>query len=457
MALEAVVPSRSARVRRHLLDLGRLAVPTVVSRAGILTMAVVDVIMVGWFSTEELAYASLGTSIFIPLLVIGVGLMLGVVATTSQTFGAGREADCAEIWYRALPFAALIGVFSAILCSFAEPLLLLLGQDETLAREGGKVALVLAPGLIGYAFFSASTFFLEGLKRPGAGMIAMLIANLLNIALNWVFIFGSLGAPTMGAVGSALTTTIVRVSLGMALVIYILRMKDGARFGLCGVPGPDALSGWWRKSTFVRKIGYAGGVGIGAETIGHSILVQFAGLLGVVPLAAYSIAANVEAMMFMVALGIGSATAVLVGNAWGRKDVAEVKMAAGVGLCTTVVAMGLCGMAIMLFRHPLAELYSEDPALIVQTIPLFLLVGVVIVADGAQLTLAQSVRALGDTWAAAGRYAAAFLGVMVPMGWFFAVWMEWGAQGLLYAMLTGSLVSLFLQGTRFLTLLRRGP
>jgi len=318
MALDAGLASRSARVRKQLRDLGRLAIPTVVSRAGILTMAVADVVMVGWFSTDELAYASLGASIFIPLLVIGVGLMIGVVAMTAQTFGAGNEIDCGPIWYRALPFAALVGCSGAALCLFSEPILRLFGQTDLMAQEAGKVGRVLAPGLIGYSFFVASTFFLEGIKRPGPGMIAMLIANLLNIALNWVLIFGNLGAPAMGAVGSALTTTLVRIFLGVVMVLYILQMKDRVRFGVTGWPGRSMLAGWWPKSAKVRGIGYAGGAGIGAETTAHSILIQFAGLLGVLPVAAYSIAANVEAVMFMVALGIGSATAVLVGNAWGR-------------------------------------------------------------------------------------------------------------------------------------------
>jgi len=457
MALDAGVPSRSARVRRQLRDLALLAVPTIVSRAGILTMAVADVIMVGWYSTEELAYMSIGLSIFVPLLVIGIGLMIGVIAITAQTFGAGRESECAGIWYRALPFAGFVGLISAIICSFGEPLLLMFGQTETLAREGGEVARVLAPGLIGYAFYSVSTFFLEGLKRPGPSMIAMLFANVVNIILNWVFIFGNLGAPELGAVGSALTTTVVRASLGLFLVMYILRMKDGERFGLVGCPGRAELSGWWKGSAKARKIGYAGGIGIGSETTAHSILVQFAGLLGVLPVAAYSIAVNIEAVMFMVALGIGSATAVLVGNAWGRGDMSDVRMAAGVGLAMTMIAMGFCAALIAIFREPLASLYSSDAALVEQTVPLLGLVGLVIIADGAQLVVAQSVRALGDTWSAAGRYAAAFLGVMVPLGWMFAIGMEWGARGLLYAMLIGCLVSMTLQGSRFLTLVRRGP
>ena len=456
-AADAPVPALTSRVRRQLLDLVRLAGPTVISRAGILTMVLVDVVMVGRFSTDELAYASLGASIFIPLLVCGVGLMLGVVATTAQIFGAGRDSACGEIWYRALPFALMVGSVGLVICLFGEPLLRVFGQTDELAREGGKVALVLAPGLLGYMFFVVSTFFLEGIRRPGPGMLAMLLANILNIALNWVFIFGNLGMPAMGAVGSGIVTSVVRVFLGLVMVIYILRMSDGARFGIAGWPGRDALSGWWRKSARARSIGYAGGAGIGAETTAHSILIQFAGLIGILPVAAYSIAANVEAVMFMVALGIGSATAVLVGNAWGRGDVSEARLAGWVGFGTTVIAMSLCGLLIAIFRVRIAEFYSGDAALVEETVPLLLLVGIVIIADGAQLTVAQSVRGLGDTWAAAGRYALAFLGVMVPLGWIFAIGLGLGAKGLLYAMMIGSLVSLVLQGTRFEQLLRRGP
>ncbi len=456
-AADLSAPALSIRVRRQVAELLRLAGPTVVSRAGILTMVLADVVMVGRFSTEELAYASIGASIFIPLLVFGVGLMIGVVATTAQTFGAGDEGACAAIWYRALPFALMVGCLGAAVCLFGESLLRLFGQAELLAREGGKVAMVLAPGLIGYMFFVVSTFFLEGIRRPGPGMIAMLIANLLNIALNWIFIFGNLGVPAMGAVGSGIVTSVVRVFLGFAMVVYVLRMKDRARFGFGGIPARDVWAGWWPKSARARKIGYAGGAGIGAETMAHSVLIQFAGLLGVLPVAAYSIAANVEAVMFMVALGIGSATAVLVGNAWGKGDIADARLAGWVGLGTTVAAMSLCGMLIALFREPIAGFYSADTALIAQTIPLLWLVSFVIAVDGAQLTLAQSVRALGDTWAAARRYAFAFLGVMVPLGWIFAFEFEWGARGLLYAMMIGGLVSLALQGARFAQLLRSGP
>lgn len=446
----------AARVRAQLAELYRLAWPTMIARAGILTMALVDVAMVGRYDTAELAYASLGTSLFVPLLVTGVGLMIGVIAVTAQTFGAGREADCGIVWLRALPFAGVVGAASALVCVFGETWLTLFGQTPELAREGGRVAVALAPGLFAYTFFVASTFFLEGIRRPGPGMVAMLAANLLNIALNWVFIYGNLGAPAMGAVGSAVTTSVVRAFLAIALVVYILRMTDRARFGIGGVPRLGDFSGWWRDSARQRRIGYAGGASIGLETSAHSALIQFAGLLGVVPLAAYTIAANVEAVLFMAALGIGGATAVLVGNAWGRGDVSGARLAGWVGVAATLATMALFGALVALLRHPIAQGYTPDPVLAAAAAPLLILVGVAIIADGASMTAAQAVRGLGDTWNATLRYGIAFWGVMVPLGWWLGVSMGYGTAGLLCAVGIGCLTALLLQSLRFSSLLRRG-
>lgn len=456
-AAEAPASALSTRVRAHLVELFHLAWPTVIARAGILTMGLVDVVMVGRYDTRELAYASLGTSLFVPLLVTGVGLMIGVVAMTAQSSGAGRDAECGIIWYRALPWAALVGAVSAIVCLFGEALLSLFGQTPEMARGGGEVALMLAPGLFAYTFFVASTFFLEGLKRPGPGMIAMLTANLLNIALNWVFIYGNLGAPAMGAVGSALTTSAVRIFLAVALVAYILRMKDRQRFGIAGLPGRSDLAGWWSASRRQRRIGYAGGVSVGFETSAHAALVQIAGLLGVLPVAAYSIAYNVEAVLFMAALGIGAATAVLVGTAWGRGDVSGARLAGWVGLGTTATCMALAGLAIVVFRVPIVSGYTPDSELVALAAPLLVFVAVIIVLDGSQMTVAQAVRGLGDTWNATWRYGIAFWGVMVPLAWMLGIGLGYGVRGLLVAVGIGCLTSLGLQACRLTGLLQRKP
>jgi MATE family multidrug resistance protein len=258
----------------------------------------------------------------------------------------------------------------------------------------------------------------------------------------------------MGAVGSGIVTSIVRIFLGVVMVAYILSMTGRERFRMNGLLRRGHFAGWWADSARARAIGYAGGVATAAQTASFGVLTQFAGLLGVVPVAAYTIAYNVESVVFMAALGVAAATGVLVGNAWGRGEPDEARLAGWTGLGATIIATMVCGLAVGVFREPIATFYTGDAEVIALAMPLLILAGVMVVADGAQLTVAQSVRSLGDTWAAAARYVFAFVIVMVPLAWVLAFEMGWGAAGLLWAMMVGCVVSLILQAVRFSRLLR---
>ena len=453
LTADAATP-RGREVRGHLRELLRLAWPIVIARAGILTMALADVAMVGRHDTDELAYASLGTALFVPLLVTGVGLMIGVLATASQAFGSERLEACGAIWMRALPWATLVGAIAALVCLQGEAILGLIGQEPVMAREGGRVAVALAPGLFAYGLFVASTFFLEAINRPTPGMVAMLVANVINVALNWVLIYGELGFPAMGAVGSAITTSVVRTFLAVFIILYILRMPDRRRFGIDAARARVALATWWPKSREARRIGLAAGAATGLETSAHAALTQIAGLMGVVPVGAYAIAHNVEAVMFMAALGIGSATGVLTGNAWGRGDRRGAAMAGWTGIGATLGVMAACGLLIWLLRGPILGVYSTDPRIVAASLPVMAVVAVAIVADGAQMTAAHATRALGDAWNATARAAVAFWLVMVPGGWAMGVWLGWGPAGLMAGVVIGCAVAFVLMAERFTALLR---
>ena len=179
-------------------------------RMGILIMVAVDTAMTGHEGPVELAYYALAMAPQIPMLLVGIGILLGTVVLTAQADGAGETRVCGRIWAVALMHAATLGLVFVVLCQGGEAFLALSGQSPDLARGGGRVLIVMGWGLPGMLLFSASTFFLEGISRPLPGMFVMLMANLLNAALNWIFIDGQWGAPALGAEGAALATTIVR-------------------------------------------------------------------------------------------------------------------------------------------------------------------------------------------------------------------------------------------------------
>jgi len=194
-----------------------LAWPIMLSRSGILVMAFVDIVMVGRHAAEELAYAALGLSIFVPALVTAIGLQFGTMRDVATSFGAKRYEGCGEALRRGLPWSGVTGLAAAAIVAPSGLWLALVGHAPELAREAGKVAVAVAVGLPFQLLYVSCAFFLEGTRRPVPGMVVMLGANLLNILLNWILIYGNLGMPALGAVGSGIATSAVRIAMLAAL------------------------------------------------------------------------------------------------------------------------------------------------------------------------------------------------------------------------------------------------
>ena len=221
-----------SRVRRHLSELLRLAWPVVLTRTGILTMALADTIMVARYSTTEVAYLALGHAPTVILIVTSVGLMMGTLVVTANHYGAEKYRQCGAVWQRSLPYALGLGAASVLLCIPGESFLLLTGQSPQLAAGGGEILLIIGLGLPANLLFVCNIFFLEAIKKPMPGMVAMLVMNVANVGLNWMLIHGRLGSPEMGAAGAALATSSVRYGLAVMTFAYIWNMRDHARYGI---------------------------------------------------------------------------------------------------------------------------------------------------------------------------------------------------------------------------------
>jgi MATE family multidrug resistance protein len=393
----------------HARDLIRHAVPVILARSGVMVLALVDTVMVGRFAAGELAALGLAQAPVMTLLLIGIGLTMGTLVMTASAFGAGRDAVCGAVWWRAVRFITLAGAAGSAICLFSETILRGLGQTPEMAASAGLVARVLGLGLAPQLIFITTQFFLEGLRRPWPGTLMMIAANVLNAALNWVLVFGNLGAPPLGALGSAWSTTIVRCFLAAGILLFVAAMRDRRRFLVPGTRLSPA------DVTLQRRIGHASAVSIGVEGAAFNTLSIFAGWLGAVPLAAYTIALNLVAFVFMVAIGFGASTAVLVSHGRGRGDPAEAALAGWLGLGLAVITMAVIGGVIALMPETIAALYTDDPALRAAAAAVIALAAFVVVADGGQGVMAAALRGYGDTWIASGLHAFSFFAVMVPL------------------------------------------
>jgi len=435
----------ASRLRSHFRELLHLSWPAMLSRLGLLALNVVDTIMVGRYATAELAWLSLANrAVVMFLLVVAIGLLMGVIVSTASAFGRGDDVECGRIWRRTLPYALGIGLVMAAITAVAPLYTPLLAKDPVIASNSADLILILGLGLPAHVLFYCSTAFLEGVRRPQVPMLILLGANGLNILLNYVLVYGHWGAPELGAVGSAWTSTIVRWSILGTVVAYIWTVPSMQRFGVRQAAGQG-----WRDWAHQRAIGYASAISIAAEVGAFAGLAVIAEKLGQLPLAGQEIVFNVLTVPFMIAVGIGSATAVRVGIAHGRGDPVDTGLAGWTGLVTAMLILGSIALGIYAYPEALFALHSDDPRLALITVPAIAFVAYITAFDGGQAVISMGLRGLGETWWPTAIQATAYVVIMLPCSWYLAMVAGRGLIGLLEATLIASIFSVAAQSLRF--------
>lgn len=447
----AAAPARGRlSLPQHIVRTLRLAVPVMLARAGLIIMVSVDTIMTGRAGADELAYYAISLAPYVTLFVIGIGLLVGTIVLTAQADGAGQAAEAGTIWVSALWIAGVLGVASWLLLLSGEGLLRLLGQGPSLAAGGGRALVMFAPGMPAILMYVATTFVLEGISRPGPGMAVALGANLVNAALNWVMIYGHFGFPAMGAAGAALATTITRWAMLLVLAGYALTMRDGAAYGLRGAPRARLATA--RK---LLRVGAPLSLAAGLETACFATVTTFAGRLGQVPLAGYQIAFNVVTFVFMLAIGLSTATSVRVANAVGRRDREGMAMAGWTGVGLVGILMLVVGALIRFLNGEIARLYSAEAAVLALAVPALTVAAAIVVVDGAQTVVFGALRGAGDVLVPTVSYAVSFWVVAAPAAYVLGLKGEAGILGLLWGLFAGLLCALLLLSWRFVLVARR--
>ncbi|MBL4803090.1 MAG: MATE family efflux transporter [Emcibacter sp.] len=433
-----------SRMKRQFSELVRLSLPIVLQRLGIMTMGIVDTMMVGRYSAQELAYQSIGYVPVATVIVISLGLMMGTMVLTSNAYGAGNFKLCGRIWRQSLPYGFALGMMGFGVCLFGEPLLLLLGQQPDIARGGGVVMRAVAFGIPMTCIMLACTFFLEGINRPQPGMVCILLANVINVFLNWIFVYGNLGFDPFGAVGSAWATTIVRTFLAVGLIYYILNMKGHEIFAIR--QKVDMRFHKWKR---LRHIGYGAGVTNGAEHMGFATLEIFAGWIGPLTLGAVAIAFNVYGVPFMVAYGVAGATAVRVGIALGRGDRGDLLLAGTCGIVFNFMLMLPLLAVLLIFPQKISGFFTHESELVAATTPLIILTAWMLLLDSLQTVIGNGLRGRRDIWAPTVLYFFSYILVMIPLAYYLTFTLGRGGEGLFESMVIASLISAVLLTSRF--------
>ena len=328
----------------------RLAVPVVTVQVGMMAMGVVDTIMVGHISAQALAAVALGNLYFFSLAVFAMGTLMVLDPVVAQAVGAGDRPAIARAVQRGVLMAGLLTLPAALLLTLAAPVFALARQPAEVIPLAAAYALRSVPGTFPFLLFIVFRQSLQAMRRTVPIVAAIVAANLANVALNWVLIFGHLGFPAMGVVGSAWATSVSR-----ALLLMVLWLAARRELGPLLSPFRPEV---WQLTPLGRMLRL--GLPIGAQHLlefgAFALVALMMGWLGTRQMAGHQIAINLAALTFMVPLGVGDAASVLVGQAVGRGDPGGTRGAARAALACGVAFMTATAVLFLVFPQSLATL-----------------------------------------------------------------------------------------------------
>jgi MATE family multidrug resistance protein len=399
-----------------------LAAPLVLTELGWMAMGIVDTMFVGRVSASAIGAVSLGTNIFYAIAIFASGLLLGLDTLVSQSFGAGDLDDCRHslvsgVWLALLLVPCVMGGVWLFVPVFA-----MFGINPDVLRDTAPYIRALnwsAPPLL--LFFCLRRYLQSiGVVRPI--LITLITANLVNVAGNWIFVFGNLGAPRLGAEGSGWSTCISRLYMLVALMFVILR-RD-----------PRVLTVSWRvdfrRILRLLRLGLPAAGQIGLETSVFATVTMMIGKLSSSVLAGHQIALTVVSTTFMIPLGISSAAAVRVGHAIGRRNPQEAARSGWTALAFGAGAMSLAALTLLIFPRAIARLFTPDTAIIAAAAPLLRVAAFFQLFDGLQVTATGALRGAGDTRTPMLCHFAGYWIIGLPLGALLCFHYSLGAAGL---------------------------
>jgi MATE family multidrug resistance protein len=420
--------------RADLTALLRLAGPLVLIQVGTMLMGVVDTMMVGRLSAAALAAAALANLYFFSFGMFGMGVLFALDPIVAQGLGARDELAVRRGLQRGLVLATVVAVPVSLALLTVKPVLEFVGQPaEIVPAAAGYVYRTLLSVWPFYVFVVLRQT-LQAHHRTGAIMFTIVASNLLNAGLNYTWIYGELGFPAMGLLGSAWATTVSRWFMAVLLLVlgwphlspYLRRLAPN-------LLDPAALGR-------MLRLGAPIGAQMLLESSAFGVVALLMGWLGVTQVAAHQVVLNFASLTFMVPLGVASAAAVIVGHAVGRGDAGGVRRSTVAALAVGAGFMAV--MAVLLIGAPelLSRAYTSDPGVLALAVLLMPIAGVFQVFDGLQVVSIGLLRGLGDTRVPMIVNVVGFWCIGVPVSLTLGFVLGYGAVGLWWGLVAGLVI-----------------
>lgn len=389
----ALRQTRWRAFRAELAPTLALAGPVIAAELGWMAMGIVDTIVVGRLGPEAIGAVSIGSVLYISVAVVGMGLLLGLDAMVAQAFGAGHRADCHRSLLHGIYVALLLAPPTCAVVWAGSFLLHRIGIQHAVLELTIPYLRVLNWGTLPLLLYAAVRRYLQAIGLVKPVMFALVSANAVNLAANWILVYGHLGAPVLGVVGSSWATSLARLYLCASLLGTLLVhawFKDRELFRV-----PLAID--WLRMRKLLALGLPAAGQVGLEVGVFGIATALAGHFAAVDLAAHQVVLNTASLTFMVPLGVASAAAVRVGHAMGRHEGTKAQRAGWTALALGAGFMACSAALFLLFPNTILGIYTDDPEVLSTGRRLLVLAALFQIFDGAQVVATGALRGTGET------------------------------------------------------------
>ncbi|SUW63673.1 Multidrug-efflux transporter [Buttiauxella agrestis] len=371
-----------------------LAIPVILAQIAQTSMGFVDTVMAGGYSATDMAAVAIGTSIWLPAILFGHGLLMALTPTVAQLNGSGRRERIAHQIRQGFWLAGIVSALIMIVLWNAGYIIYAMKNiDPQLADKAVGYLRALLWGVPGYLFFQVARNQCEGLAKTKPGMVMGFIGLLVNIPVNYIFIYGHFGMPELGGVGCGVATAAVYWVMFFSMISYVKKARSMRDLKLPkGFIKPD-----WKVMYRLTQLGLPIALALFFEVTLFAVVALLVAPLGIIDVAGHQIALNFSSLMFVLPMSLSAAVTIRVGFRLGQGSTLDAQTAAwtgiGVGMCMAM----LTAIFTVVMREHIALLYNSNPEVVALAAHLMLLAAVYQLSDSVQVIGSGVLRGYKDT------------------------------------------------------------
>lgn len=438
----------------------KLAIPVILGMLGHQVVALVDNIMVGQLGTAELAAVSLGNSFMFIAMSVGIGFSTAITPLVAEADGEGNRFKGKSSFKHGLFLCTVTGILLFGVLMIFKPLMYSMGQPAEVVDLAMPYLNLVAVSLIPMIVFQAFKQFSDGMSMTKYPMYATIVANLVNVVLNYIFIFGKFGAPALGVVGAAIGTLVSRIVL-VLLLWYLLSKHERTRFFVLGIKLFSLKKPMLKK---LLNLGFPSALQMLFEMGIFTSAVWLSGILGKNPQAANQIALNLASMTFMVSMGFSVTSMIRVGNQKGLRKYKDLRRVAISNFMLTTVLSVIFALGFIVFNSDLPkifldydnqELFADNYEVVKLASQLLIIAAIFQLADSLQVVALGTLRGMQDVKIPMYMTLIAYWIIGFPISYYLSMYTSLKSMGIWIGLLAGLTASSVMLFTRFNYLSRK--